>query len=84
MKDTKIHLVFATTAGDFEDDFSPHQPLHAVKVTVMAKLKLDPSQAPQFVVTRDGNVLDEGKTLGELGLGDNAILTIERSNVTKI
>ncbi|MBW3595884.1 MAG: hypothetical protein KY475_01260 [Planctomycetes bacterium] len=79
-----ITLTFATTAGDYTDDFPPNQPLHAVKTKVMAHLKLDPGQADQFVVTRDGNPLDESKTLAELGLVDNLILTIERHDVVKI
>ncbi len=84
MKSDKIKLVFATTAGDLEDEFSPNQPLHAVKREVMARLKLDPSQADQFVVTRDGNALDESKTIGELHLTDCVVLTIERKEVVKI
>jgi len=80
----KITLTFATTAGDFTDEFPPNQPLHAVKTVVMAKLKLDPSQADQFVVTLDGEPLDESKTLAELGLNDNLILTLERHDVVKI
>lgn len=80
----KITLTFATTAGDFEDEFAPNQPLQAVKKVVMAKLKLDPSQADEFVVTLDGNPLDETKTLAELGLTDNLILTLERHDVVKI
>lgn len=80
----KITLTFATTAGDLEDDFAPSQPLHAVKTTIMARLKLDPSQADQFVVTRDGNPLDDSKTLAELGLTDSLILALERHDVVKI
>ena len=80
----KITLIFATTAGDFEGEFSPNQPLHAVKTSVMAKLKLDPSQADQFVVTLDGEPLDESKTLEALGLTCNLTLTLERHDVVKI
>lgn len=82
--DNKIKLTFATTAGDLEQEFPLNQPLHAVKQRVMAELKLDPSQAEKFCVTATGDVLDEDKRLGELGLQDCAILTIERCDVTKI
>ncbi|MHC4398741.1 MAG: hypothetical protein ACYTG0_03585 [Planctomycetota bacterium] len=82
--DNKITLIFATTAGDLEDEFAANRPLHAVKRTVMARLKLDPSQADQFVVTLDGTPLEEDKTLRELGLTDGTILTLERCNVVKI
>lgn len=84
MKNNKIHLVFSTTAGDFEDDFPLNQPLHAVKTRVMAKLGLDVSQQDDFIVTFEGNPLDESKKLGELGLEDGAILFIERKEVVKI
>jgi hypothetical protein len=84
MANNKIHLTFSTTAGDLEDDFPLNQPLHALKREVMGRLKLDPSQADQFVVTLDGNLLDEGKTLADLNLQPNVILVIERREVVKI
>ncbi len=80
----KVHLVFSTTAGDLEDDFPVNQPLHALKTEVMGRLHLDPSQADQFIVTVEGNPLDESKTLGELGLHEGAILLIERREAVKV
>jgi hypothetical protein len=82
--ETKIHITFSTTAGDLEDEFPLNRPLHALKREVMGRLRLDPSQADQFVVTLDGNTLDETKKLGELGLQANAVLVIERREVVKI
>jgi hypothetical protein len=84
MINNKIHLTFSTTAGDLEDNYPLNQPLHALKREVMGRLKLDPSQADQFVVTLDGNPLDEGKTLADLNLQPNVILIIERREVVKI
>jgi len=81
---TKVHVTFSTTAGDLEDDFPPNQPLHALKREVMARLKLDVSKADEFVVVLQGNPLDETKTLGELNIPDNAVLTIERRELIKI
>lgn len=81
---TKIHLTFSTTAGDLEDDFPAEQPLHAIKREVMGRLKLDPSQADQFVVTLDGNILDESRSLADLKLPQGAVLIIERKDVVKI
>jgi len=83
-KDRKIKLTFATTAGDYTDEFPVNQPLGAVKTRVMAKLKLDPSTAGDFVVTLNGTPLDESKKLGELGLQECAVLTIERREVVKV
>lgn len=80
----KIHLTFSTTAGDLEDDFPVNQPLHAVKREVMARLKLDPSKADEYVVALNGNVLDETKKLGELDIPDDAVLILERKEVVKI
>lgn len=80
----KVRLIFSTTAGDLEEDFPTNQPLHALKREVMGRLQLDPSQADEFTVTFEGNLLDESKTLAELGLQDNAVLLIERREVVKI
>lgn len=80
----KLHLIFSTTAGDLEDDFSANQPLHSAKRVVMGRLKLDPAKADEFVVTLGGNILDESKSLGALGLMDGSVLIIERRDVTKI
>jgi hypothetical protein len=84
MTDNRIHLTFSTTAGDLEDEFSLNQPLQALKREVMGRLKLDPSQADQFVVTLKGNPLDEGRTLRDLAVPEGAVLVIERRDVTKI
>jgi hypothetical protein len=84
MPNNKIRITFSTTAGDLTEDFSVNQPLKALKREVMGKLKLDPSQADQFVVVLNGNVLDESKTLAELGIAAETVLTIERREVVKI
>lgn len=80
----RIRLTFSTTAGDLEDEFALNQPLHALKREVMARLRLDPGQADHFVVTFQGNPLDEGKTLSDLDIPEKAILIIERREVVKI
>lgn len=84
MANNRIHLTFSTTAGDLDDDFPLNQPLHALKREVMGRLKLDPSQADQFVVTLNGNPLDERKTLADLNVPEKAVLVIERREVVKI
>jgi len=84
MEKHRIHLTISTTAGDLEDDFSLHQKLFALKREVMGKLKLDPSQADEFDLTLDGQVLDESKTLEELGIPEDSILVIERKDAIKI
>ena len=53
MSQNKISLTFSTTAGDLKEDFPTNQPLHATKREVMARLKLDPSKADEFIVTKD-------------------------------
>ncbi len=84
MANNRIRITWSTTAGDLEDEFPANQPLHSLKREVMARLKLDPSQADQFVVTHEGIVLDDGKSLGELNIPAEAILVIERKDVVKI
>jgi hypothetical protein len=82
--DKKIELEFVTTGGDLRDSFPANQPLQAVKRQVMQRLGLDPSQADQFAVLRDGVELDESKKLSELGLKDGTVLFIERREVVKV
>ena len=48
--ENRIRITISTTAGDLEDDFAINQPLHALKREVMGRLKLDPSQAGDFVL----------------------------------
>lgn len=82
--ENKIQIIISTTAGDLEDDFPTNQPLHALKREVMGRLKLDPSQADDFVLVQDGEPLDESKTLGALGIEPGSVLTLERKEVVKI
>ncbi len=84
MADKRIELTFSTTAGELTEEFPLNQPLQALKREVMGRLKLDPSQADQFVVTLGGNPLDETKTLAELGVAENSVLVIERREIVKI
>lgn len=84
MNDQRIKLTFSTTGGDLEEEFAINQPLHALKREVMARLKLDPSKANDFVVVLDGAELDEQKTLNQLGVPENAVLVIERRELVKI
>ena len=80
----KLHLIFSSNAGDFEDDFQTDRLLSDIKGEVMVKLKLDLSKADEYLVTFEGNPLDESKKLSELKLTDGAVLVIERKEVTKI
>jgi hypothetical protein len=84
MAEQRVRITWSTTAGDLEEDFPVNQPLHALKRETMARLKLDPSQADQFVVACDGNVADETKSLRDLNITAGAILVIERKDVVKI
>ena len=81
---SNIHLTITTTAGDLEDDFPINKPLHAIKKSVMGRLKLDPSQADKYVITFEGDILDESKKLGDLNLPENAVLALERKEAIKI
>ena len=80
----KLHLIFTSNAGDFEDDFQTDRLLSDVKGEVMVKLKFDLSKADEYLVTFEGNPLDDSKKLSELKLTNGAVLVIERKEVTKI
>ena len=83
-REVKGRLIFATTAGDLEESFPVNEHLHAVKCAVMERLGLDPAKVDEFVVADEGNILDQGETLEQLGLADGTVLTIERCEVVKI
>ena len=68
MSQEKLHLAISGADGDWECDFPPHQPIHAVKTAAMAHLRMDLSQAKQFVLTFNGVALDESKNLVEIGI----------------
>ena len=80
----KVDLIFTSNAGDFEDTFETDRLLSSVKAEVMVKLKLDQSKSDEYLVTFDGNPLDESKKLSEFKLSDGTVLVIERTEVTKI
>ena len=80
----KVDLIFTSNAGDIEDTFETDRVVSSVKAEVMIKLKLDQSKLDEYLVTFDGNPLDESKKLSELKLTDGTVLVIERKEVTKI
>lgn len=84
MSNEKLHLTISSANGDWEHDFPPNQPIHAVKTTSMAHLHMNPGQADQFILSLNGQVLDESKTLSELGIPNGSVLILERKDVTKI
>ena len=84
MSKDKLHLTISGANGDWENDFPPNQPIHAVKTTAMAHLHMDPSQADQFILTYNGQELNESSTLADYNLPDGATLILERGEVTKI
>jgi hypothetical protein len=83
-KNNKLTLTVSSANGDWEHDFSPNKPIHAVKTTAMAHLHMDPSQADQFVLTYNGQILNEGQTLEEAGIPDGSVLMLEKKDITKI
>jgi DUF4097 and DUF4098 domain-containing protein YvlB len=83
-REVMVRLIIATTAGDLEESFPVNEHLHTVKHSVMKRLNLDSSKADEFVVAHDGDILDQGETLDQLGLVDGTVLTLERCEVVKI
>ena len=73
-----MKMIFNTPQGNVEDDFSPDQPLRVVKAEVLSRLRLPANWVDQYMVASEGNTLDESKSLSELSLPENAILTVWR------
>ena len=80
-RDVMVKLTFATEAGHVEESFPVNEHLHAVKHAVMKRLELDLAKVDEFVVTLNGNTLDQGETLEQLKLADGTVLTLERREV---
>ena len=74
-----MKLVFNSATGNLEDDFPIDRPLDALKRDVMARLKLSPEEAGQYIVACDGKTLDESKSLNELEVPENSMLILWRS-----
>lgn len=74
--DKLLNLTIESTAGKIDDKFNENQPVKAVKTAAMARLHMDPSTAGNFALLFNGTILDENKTLAELGIQDGATLRI--------
>lgn len=74
----KIKLIIESTAGSIERYYNLHEKIHAVKVSAMAELHLDPSTAGNYglFIKAKNEPLPEDKTLGELGISDGMTLVI--------
>lgn len=72
----RITITIETTSGSLTEEFNTNIPLHAVKQRAMAQLGIDPSQADSYQLVLGDNMLDESKTLEELGIPDGATLLL--------
>ena len=74
----RIKLTIESTAGSIERSYNLHQKIHAVKVSAMAELHMDPSTAGNYGLFIKGKnePLPEDKTLGELGISEGMTLVI--------
>jgi hypothetical protein len=70
-------------AGHVLDLFPATQLLGMTKQRVIRQVKLETaSKDDDIVVTLDGNILDETKTLSSLGIRDLSVLFIKRPDIT--
>ena len=74
-----MKLTFNSATADFADDFPEDQELGRIKVAVMDRMKLDPGEAPQYIIACDGKTLDESQTVAQLGLPEDAMLILWRT-----
>jgi hypothetical protein len=80
-----LFLQFNTLAGHVLDRFPANQVLRLTKRRVIREVNLETvTQADDFVVSLDGHILDETKTLSSLGIRDLSVLSIKRPDVTMI
>ena len=74
----RIELTIESTSGAITEEFNPNQKIHAVKVTSMAKLHIDPSTADNYRLSIKGQTepLPEDKSLEDLGIINGTILVL--------
>jgi len=77
-EEPRVKLTIESTAGTVERSYNLHEKIHAVKVSAMAELHLDPSTAGNYGLFIKGKnePLPEDKTLNELGILDGMTLVI--------
>ena len=78
-----MKVTFSTPQGAVEDDFASDQPLKSLKADVLARLNLPKDWVDQYIVAHEDQSLDEGKSLNELGLPENATLVVWRVASTR-
>ncbi len=74
-----MKLTFNSATGELADDFPAERELAGLKLEVMERMKLDPSEAGQYIVACEGKTLDEAQTLGQLELPEDAMLILWRT-----
>ena len=74
----KVMLTIESSAGSIQRSYNLNEKIHAVKVSAMAELHLDPSTAGNYGLFIKGKnePLPEDKTLNELGISDGMILVL--------
>lgn len=73
-----ITLTIESTSGSITEKFNLNQKIHAVKVSSMGKLHLDPSTAGNYrlFIKSQNEPLPEDKTLGDLDITDDMTLVL--------
>ena len=78
-----MKLTINSATGNLETDFPADKSLISIKREVMAQLNLDPGDADQYAIAREGGMLDESKSLDDLGLEENSMLILWRTGAAK-
>jgi hypothetical protein len=69
--------ISSTSGGDLTERVNTNMKIGPLKVSAMAKLKLDTSMAEKYVLVFKGQPLNEESTLAELGIPNGADLLLE-------
>ena len=66
----------APKVGEVTEKVNVNQSVRQVKVSAMARLGIQPSQADEYVLTFEGTRLPDEKTIAETGVTDLARLSL--------
>ncbi len=71
-------LTIESTAGSIQRSYNLNEKIHAIKISAMAELHLDPSTAGNYglFIKSQGQPLPEDKSLEELGISEGMTLVI--------
>ena len=77
-EDNKLSLTIESTSGSIQRSYNIHESIHAIKISAMAELHIDPSTERNYrlYVKGKNEPLPDDKKLSELALSNGMVLVL--------